>query len=82
MRVCVHLLCENGNANGNVLWFVGLFLKGLFFEGGSMSDHQKASTGTVSGVLRILFAFLFSHLSVISISLSLASSFLLNEIRK
>ena len=59
----------------------GVF-EGVVFEGGSMSDHQKASEETVSGVLRILFAFLFSHLSVISISLSLTSSFLLNEICK
>ena len=26
MRVCVQLLCENENANGNALWFVGVFL--------------------------------------------------------
>jgi hypothetical protein len=23
---CVQLLCENENANGNALWFVGVFL--------------------------------------------------------
>ncbi len=32
--VCVQLLCENENANGNALWFVCVLFEGGDFEGG------------------------------------------------